>query len=292
MSPPLRLASRTRFQSQTRSRPGCHALPTQPATPTTGVSISNEKPPRLPRHRYIVACRQYARFQSQTRSRPGCHTSSPASRRPCHSGFNLKREAAPVATLMAPSNVGPQTAVSISNEKPPRLPLDKLRRSRLHGQVVSISNEKPPRLPLEQRMAPGPRRQSFNLKREAAPVATAQRVRPAFLQYKFQSQTRSRPGCHTAAYVGASISTGFNLKREAAPVATCPRRASPRRGKRVSISNEKPPRLPRRSPGRSVACRSVSISNEKPPRLPLRLPRAASGAAGRLHLRGRWFWVL
>src|SRR5579885_3653324 len=89
------------FQSQTRSRPGCH--PTILRTLSAQdihVSISNEKPPRLPHVNAASSSQSETSFQSQTRSRPGCHAAarSPTTRIwPC---FNLKREAAPVATAV------------------------------------------------------------------------------------------------------------------------------------------------------------------------------------------------
>src|SRR5579875_212624 len=86
-------------------------------------------------------------FQSQTRSRPGCHIAQVGTLPRYVLGFNLKREAAPVATQDEEDKDAEDRAVSISNEKPPRLP----RRSAL-----------PVSLPVS----------SFNLKREAAPVAT------------------------------------------------------------------------------------------------------------------------
>src|SRR5579875_898096 len=91
------LDSFTQFQSQTRSRPGCHEQLWVPA----GISI---------------------KFQSQTRSRPGCHP-----------------------------NIGGAIS-SLLN--------------------VSISNEKPPRLPLLPKRRQKKGMPCFNLKREAAPVAT------------------------------------------------------------------------------------------------------------------------
>src|SRR5579885_2688626 len=86
-------------------------------------------------------------FQSQTRSRPCCHLAKARQ------------------LLMA-------VEVSISNEKPPRLPPFRVFPTTLVGRSVSISNEKPPRLPLGQPLRPGLGPGSFNLKREAAPVAT------------------------------------------------------------------------------------------------------------------------
>ena len=86
---------------------------------------------------------------------------------------------------------------------------------------------------------------SFNLKREAAPVATKgvkESGRPVF---RFQSQTRSRPSCH--AVVGGAQALFIP----------------------VSISNEKPPQLPQsRTIKEAVVHFKVSISNEKPPQLP------------------------
>ncbi len=135
-------------------------------------------------------------FQSQTRSRPGCHLSARSSFSFLMCGFNLKREATPVATESLPvtmrrpswfqsqtrsrpgchccsmRRVAPILKVSISNEKPPRLPHDDVAHSQ-DANEVSISNEKPPRLP------------------PINPLISK------FQILEFQSQTRSRPGCHS-----------------------------------------------------------------------------------------------
>src|SRR5579884_2614915 len=160
----------TAFQSQTRSRPSCHHAIIAVWHAEYGVSISNEKPPQLPpRHYRCMACRI---------------------RR-----FNLKREAAPVATEEGATHMREPLPVSISNEKPPQLPL----------------------APFPERTA---RYQGFNLKREAAPVAT-----PVIAFVSEQSVF-------------------------------------------VSISNEKPPQLPLSQIFSGRFSLIVSISNEKPPQLP------------------------
>src|SRR5579884_3932522 len=161
----------TAFQSQTRSRPSCHHAIIAVWHAEYGVSISNEKPPQLPpRHYRCMACRI---------------------RR-----FNLKREAAPVATEEGATHMREPFPVSISNEKPPQLPQHDAWQSDVLNDKVSISNEKPPQLPR----------------------ATIQDGEGTLT--RFQSQTRSRPSCH--------------LRRS----------QSVPQGIKVSISNEKPPQLP------------------------------------------------
>ncbi len=259
------------FQSQTRSRPSCHgACPARRNTAFPAVSISNEKPPQLPRCKTGPFSGSAYQFQSQTRSRPSCHV--------------------PIALYL------PLTMqVSISNEKPPQLPLilyplnsgsahmfqsqtrsrpschlpalaDSFDKPEFQSQTrsrpschftipmfylldceVSISNEKPPQLPHPLSQRTYPVRLCFNLKREAAPVATWRRTQGAFRLPRFQSQTRSRPSCHGE------------------------RRFCVLLRQRVSISNEKPPQLPRCPPRNGAgAAYGVSISNEKPPQLPRR----------------------
>ncbi len=199
---PLRCLSsqqrrRPAFQSQTRSRPSCHLpgtrrmligrivsisnekppqlplMESMSAMPAVLVSISNEKPPQLPLSNVAPEIFDDIQFQSQTRSRPSCHTADFA-----------------ISFL--------DFLVSISNEKPPQLPHGVLAVAERRG-AVSISNEKPPQLPPSPRSRSSPRGSRFNLKREAAPVATnwgSLKELPIFL-------------------------LSFNLKREAAPVATC-----------------------------------------------------------------------
>src|SRR5579875_3489172 len=110
------------FQSQTRSRPGCH--------------FSN-----CYRETHFMRL-----FQSQTRSRPGCH----ACVHNCSTSVNIvsiSNEKPPRLPLSFLSTIcSLMVLVSISNEKPPRLPRRLLRRDAASGEV-SISNEKPPRLP-------------------------------------------------------------------------------------------------------------------------------------------------
>src|SRR5579884_2738341 len=125
---------------------------------------------------------------------------APASLRP---RFNLKREAAPVATRRRDPLQLVYGLVSISNEKPPRLP-QQCNVSALRLRRVSISNEKPPRLPPRVFASTCQQRFCFNLKREAAPVATLSSAPAAGLWEPFQSQTRSRPGCHSGVDGAAS----------------------------------------------------------------------------------------
>src|SRR5579875_3409930 len=140
--------ARSTFQSQTRSRPGCHPTVSPSSSAVLPVSISNEKPPRLPLHR-------------------------------------TDKDSVIEAT------------VSISNEKPPQLPRQIDRDKHIARRHVSISNEKPPRLPRRYRVCSRVRDLRFNLKREAAPVATLRYPLRAAPCCPFQSQTRSRPGCHS-----------------------------------------------------------------------------------------------
>src|SRR2546430_10826257 len=65
------------------------------------------------------------------------------------------------------------------------------------------------------------RRRSFNLKREAAPLATRSGKSFLLSGQQFQSQARSRsPGYCESAPIKKVEREGFNLKREAAPLAT------------------------------------------------------------------------
>ena len=136
-------------------------------------------------------------FQSQTRSRPGCHDEKVAYGLLCQFCFNLKREAAPVATRVLHFDQAARKAVSISNEKPPRLPL-----STRHANTLS--------------------------------------------DCAFQSQTRSRPGCHYSTSAGASPFLVFQSQPRSRPGCHTLLLFRLIDQQFVSISNEKPPRLPRR----------------------------------------------
>src|SRR5579884_1831336 len=138
----------------------------------SSLSISNEKPPQLP------------------------HDGSALRSAGLSKTFNLKREAAPVATRHARGQHQHLRDLSISNEKPPQLP-----RVGAGGATcrerLSISNEKPPQLPRVPGTGLPVIAKSFNLKREAAPVATRDDgTAPMLPDANFQSQTRSRPSCH------------------------------------------------------------------------------------------------
>ncbi len=161
----------SRFQSQTRSRPSCHPITRQRWMSRIVVSISNEKPPQLPRSSARRASVSVTMFQSQTRSRPSCHGPSGFTSRAPIPRFNLKREAAPVAT----SNLFDHRRVRCGFQSQTRsrpschFPVSDTCKRYL---IVSISNEKPPQLPHQHR-------------------------RPTSRDdFKFQSQTRSRPSCH------------------------------------------------------------------------------------------------
>ncbi len=133
--------------------------------------------------------------------------------------FNLKREAAPVATRRP--GVGAAQIATFQSQTRSRSGCHSIFAFRESLPcVVSISNEKPPRLPLDRRQILRPVPGRFNLKREAAPVATFHHDDEILFWTRFQSQTRSRPGCHVR------------------------KRSSLIRALSVSISNEKPPRLP------------------------------------------------
>src|SRR5579875_650212 len=89
--------------------------------------------------------------------------------------------------------------------------------------------------------------------------------------WQFQSQTRSRPSCH-GEFDGKRVRVPkVSISNEKPP--QLPRKGliSMRKEKnRVSISNEKPPQLPHASRLQSAKrFIVVSISNEKPPQLPL-----------------------
>src|SRR5579875_2911039 len=114
--------------------------------------------------------------------------------RPLLVAFNLKREAAPVATS---PNVARSKCFATFNLKREAAPVAT---GRQHQTDTILG--------------------CFNLKREAAPVATSCRGARWNQRCLFQSQTRSRPSCHA----GMSQPTASQLQ--------------------VSISNEKPPQLP------------------------------------------------
>ncbi len=87
----------------------------------------------------------------------------------------------------------------------------------------------------------GARMIGFNLRREAAPHATAKPGRISRRPSLFQSQTRSRSTCDLPSVVSAgSIAFRFNLRREAAPHATTCEPNTERGEREVSISDEKP----------------------------------------------------
>ncbi len=232
------------------------------------VSISNEKPPQLPpphpvsvvylpvsfnlkREAAPVATTplslygmQNTAFQSQTRSRPSCHAESKRVPRTSLLGFQSQTRSRPSCHPFLRTPDDPCLAVSISNEKPPQLPQD-LVADMVSILYVSISNEKPPQLPRGVRRKACPGSQSFNLKREAAPVATKgtdkheKREKSGF---NLKREAAPVATCQPTA-IGKALHCCFNLKREAAPVATCSRHRY-RYQRRVSISNEKPPQLP------------------------------------------------
>ena len=152
-------------------------------------------------------------------------------------GFNLIREANPVATQASRLSYSDMAIVSISSEKPtPWRP--RQRACDPAVDVVSISSEKPTPWRLGSIVAHCKNR-CFNLIREANPVAT---------------QCRNR----CASYLC------FNLIREANPVATSRREHCRHYRRRVSISSEKP------TPWRPCILVThdrvtyVSISSEKP----------------------------
>ncbi len=136
-------------------------------------------------------------FQSQTRSRPSCHCRSPGEAIGASSSFNLKREAAPVATLRMISSCSSRHLVSISNEKPPQLPPLWMVRSRHPGALFQSQTRSRPSCHGKKTRKIKAAAPSFNLKREAAPVATGGYPATTHAyQVGFQSQTRSRPSCH------------------------------------------------------------------------------------------------
>ncbi len=161
-------------------------------------------------------------FQSQTRSRPSCHFRE-GNRLASHMhSFNLKREAAPVATPFLPGGVPLWREVSISNEKPPQLPPNILH---------SINNTTI----------------CFNLKREAAPVATLAVDTESGYYDRYVSISNEKPPQlprPSNQRLACPLCSCFNLKREAAPVATAPLADRLSARSDVSISNEKPPQLP------------------------------------------------
>src|SRR6266566_4480280 len=82
-----------RFQSQTRSRSTCDRASDNQYRYWLNVSISDEKPLHMRRHMAVPVA-----FPAQ--------------------GFNLRREAAPHATLCPPVEYLSYNSVSISDEKP------------------------------------------------------------------------------------------------------------------------------------------------------------------------------
>ncbi len=211
----------------------------------SSLSISNEKPPQLP------------------------HDGSALRSAGLSKTFNLKREAAPVATRHAIGQHQHLRDLSISNEKPPQLP-----RVGAGGATcrerLSISNEKPPQLPRDMPEANISIYEIFQSQTRSRPSCHASALAALLAGRDFQSQTRSRPSCHAclapASRSSRSLSISnekppqlppammvrrrccqmptFNLKREAAPVATFERLRENCIGHPLSISNEKPPQLP------------------------------------------------
>jgi len=159
-------------------------------------------------------------------------------------GFNLRREAIPLATAKIDRvvifvsvfqsqtrshppgdclvyNIGTAGgAVSISDEKP-----SPWRRAwRCHCRYwtgVSISDEKPSPWRRHKHTRGKERGRCFNLRREAIPLATIKTDTEELLQQKFQSQTRSHPPGDLLMLLLRGMNNGsFNLRREAIPLAT------------------------------------------------------------------------
>ena len=160
------------FQSQTRSRPSCHQWDKGISTSLLMCfNLKREAAPVATSPRWMRRSANCS-FNLKREAAPVA-TLRRAIGNILHIGFNLKREAAPVATACKFSAAHFLWRVSISNEKPPQLPLYHAEGSDPIKRAVSISNEKPPQLPPLANQGNDESRRSFNLKREAAPVATA-----------------------------------------------------------------------------------------------------------------------
>src|SRR6266851_3309824 len=111
----------------------------------------------------------------------------------------------------------------------------------------------------------GARMIGFNLRREAAPHATAKPGRISRRPSLFQSQTRSRSTCDLPSVVSAgSIAFRFNLRREAAPHATAHQRGA--QAINTLFQSQTRSRSTCDMIGMSRLCHviAVSISDEKP----------------------------
>src|SRR5579885_1974759 len=185
----------------------------------SSLSISNEKPPQLPRDMPEANISIYEIFQSQTRSRPSCHASALAALLAGRDFQSQTRSRPSCHACLAPASRSSRS-LSISNEKPPQLP---------------------PAMMVRRRCCQMP---TFNLKREAAPVATFERL---------------RENC---------IGHPLSISNEKPPQLPLPRTLRVVNVLPLSISNEKPPQLPRHASSECGLCFFLSISNEKPPQLP------------------------
>ncbi len=203
------------FQSQARSQPsGDDRHPGRSLHPKK-VSISSEKPTLWRLDLCMDCAEKRDLFQSQARSQPSgdpmhtvshkAHKVSISSEKPtlwrrcisivCHSpgnGFNLKREANPLATNWRCNACFGLFKVSISSEKPTlwrlvvtiAIPVNRF---------VSISSEKPTLWRRDLPTVDHVGDLCFNLKREANPLATTIFTWVRESNVKFQSQARSQP---------------------------------------------------------------------------------------------------
>ncbi len=179
-------------------------------------------------------------------------------------GFNLRREANPLATPHRSSNtLSPLAFQSQARSQSPgdnnlsALPVD--------YQEVSISGEKP--IPWRQHLQRSNRRQqqSFNLRREANPLATPISFHISMSSRRFQSQARSQSpgdssycsGCTSAVSVSISGEKPIPWRQSSTPPMT-------------SIAAKFQSQARSQSPGDLLdvgewdQCNFVSISGEKP----------------------------
>src|SRR6266568_2514614 len=236
--------SKSAFQSQTRSRSTCDNAMNVASHFFMMVSISDEKPLHMRQHTMQTHQVFFAGFQSQTRSRSTCdnrwsqlcnHKSrvSISDEKPLHMrhivakglnfprlSFNLRREAAPHATLLLvllevgrskfQSQTRSRSTCDVSDfpAATPKTMFQSQTRSRSTCDFMEI----PHKLALPT---------CFNLRREAAPHATWL-VMPEKLQSFLVSISDEKP-LHMRLHLNLVIPTttsSFNLRREAAPHAT------------------------------------------------------------------------
>jgi len=135
-------------------------------------------------------------------------------------GFNLKRDASPVATNNGNYNHGFFFGFQSQARCQPRGDLSGIG-ARIGGNNVSISSEMPAPWRLWIRQAMIPRSLSFNLKRDASPVATTRERMKSSRAKGFNLKRDASPVATSGNPIWVcEFTNGFNLKRDASPVAT------------------------------------------------------------------------